>query len=137
MHVLLHPILLSYNWPSSPPRTLTFTHIHFLHKLFTILPLNMTKSPQSISFHPFHYTTLHSMCTRSHATPFIHTFIALTLPSCHATCSFQVTISTPHTLDCCELFHVQVCDPNVSVGRRILFLFFLDRHIPSSHNICK
>ena len=45
-----------YFQPSSPPRTHNFTHIHFLYKLFTILPLNMIKLPQSISFHPFHYT---------------------------------------------------------------------------------
>ena len=86
----------------------------FLHKLFTIVP-------QSIFFHPFHYTTLHSMCTRSHVTPFIHAFIALTLSSCHATCSSQITISTTHTLDCCALFHVRVSDSYVNVGRRILF----------------
>ena len=34
-----------------------FTHIHFLHKLFTFLPLNITKQPESIFFHTFHYTT--------------------------------------------------------------------------------
>ena len=29
MHVLIYPILPSYNWPSSPPRTLYFTSINF------------------------------------------------------------------------------------------------------------
>ena len=90
MHVLLHSVLPSYNWPCSPPRTLSFTHIYFLHRLFTILSLHMTKSFQCISFHPIH-TTLHSIYTRSHATSFIHAFIALTLPSCHTSCSSQIT----------------------------------------------
>ena len=80
------PATLSYNWPFSPG-ALSFTHIHFLNKLFTLLSLNMTKSPQCISLSPFHYTTLHSRCIRSHTT----SFIALTLPSCHATCSSQTT----------------------------------------------
>ena len=34
MHVLLYLILPSYNWPSPPPRTLSFTHIHL--ELFMI-----------------------------------------------------------------------------------------------------
>ena len=33
------------NWSSSPPRTHNFNHMHFSHKLFTLLPLNMTKPP--------------------------------------------------------------------------------------------
>ena len=60
---LIHP---SYNWPSSPPRTLNFTHIHFLCKLFTFLSLKTAKPSQSISFNPFHYITLCSSFTRSH-----------------------------------------------------------------------
>ena len=36
MHVLLllHTILSSYNWPSSPPRILSFTHMYFLSITF-------------------------------------------------------------------------------------------------------
>ena len=67
----MHILLPSYNWSSSPPRTPNFTHIHFLHKLST-LPLHMTKPPQNISLHPFHYVTLHSIFTRSLTTSFIH-----------------------------------------------------------------
>ena len=51
----------------------------------------MLKSPQSIYFFPLHYTKLHSICTRSHATPFTHFFITLTHLSCHTTCSSQIT----------------------------------------------
>ena len=35
IHVLLHLILPSYNWPTSPIRIFNFNHIYFLHKLFT------------------------------------------------------------------------------------------------------
>ena len=69
--------------------------ISLTYTLFTnytlFFSLNMTKPSQSISFQPFHYTTLPFIGTRSHATPFIHVFIALTLSPCHATCSFQIT----------------------------------------------
>ena len=45
MHVLLYPILPFYNcWLSSPPKTLSFTHICFLHKHFTLLFFHMTKT---------------------------------------------------------------------------------------------
>ena len=37
IHVLQYPILLSYNWPSFPPRLLNLTHINFLYKLFFLL----------------------------------------------------------------------------------------------------
>ncbi len=60
-HLLLNPSLPSSKWPSSVTRTLHFTHIHFLHELFTLKPLNMAKPPQCISFlpiPPFH-TLLH------------------------------------------------------------------------------
>ena len=46
---------------------------------------------QRIYFHPFHFTTLHSICIGSLATSFIHTYIALTLPSCHTACSSLIT----------------------------------------------
>ena len=122
MHVLLHPILPSYNWPSSPPRIIRFTRLYFLHKLFTILSFNMTKPAQSISFHSFHYTTpLHLHKVLCHHT--FHTHFHCSHPpilSHHILLSDN--FSTPHTLVCCVLFHVQVCDPYFSVGRRILFL---------------
>ena len=91
LHILLYLILPSYNSPSSPLRILNFIHMYFLHKFFTLFSLHMTKSHQSISFHPFHCITLHSICTNCHATSFIHAFIVLILPSCHATCFSQVT----------------------------------------------
>ena len=69
--------------------SVSFTY--FLYKIFTFFSLHITKPPHSISLHPFHHTTLHSICTRSHATTFIYAFIALILPSCHATCSSQIT----------------------------------------------
>ena len=53
--------------------------------------LQLAKPPQSISFHPFQRTTLHSICMSSHAISFMHILIALILPSCHPTCSTQVT----------------------------------------------
>ena len=68
---LLYLILPSYNWPSSPLRTLSSTHIHFLHKFFTLLSLNMTKPPQSITSQPYHYTT--RLFTPLHEFP-CHTF---------------------------------------------------------------
>ena len=52
MHVFLYPILPSYNWPVSP-RTLNFFHIHFLHKLFTVLSLKMTKPHKVFIFPQF------------------------------------------------------------------------------------
>ena len=82
LHVLLHPVPPSYNWPSSL-MTLSFTHIYFLHKLLILLS---TWPNYHISFYPFHYTTLHSICTRFH-----HAFIALTFPSYHAAYSSQIT----------------------------------------------
>ena len=59
-----------------------------LHKLFF---LSIWSNHLKVFGHPFHYTTLHFICTSSHATSSIHAFIALTLPSCHATCSSQIT----------------------------------------------
>ena len=83
MHVLFYPILPSYNYYSllllGPSVSLAYT-------FFTNLSLS-----QSIVFHLFYNTTLRSICIRYHATSFIHAFIALTLPSCHVTCSFQIT----------------------------------------------
>ena len=38
--ILLYPILSSYSRPSYPPRTFNFTHLHFLHKLFTLFFLS-------------------------------------------------------------------------------------------------
>ena len=78
MHVLLYPILSFYIWRSFSPRTNNFTH--FLHKLFTILSLNMAKLHQSFFFFfffspsiPLHHTSLHlhkipchTFHTRSH-----------------------------------------------------------------------
>ena len=78
MHVLLYPILPSYNWPSSP-KTLNFIHTFFSQ---TLHPLNMTKPPKTISFHPFHHSTLHSICTNLYVTFSIHGSIALTILSC-------------------------------------------------------
>ena len=57
---LLHLILPSYNWTSSPPRNLSFTHIHFLHKHFTLLSLKMTKPSQSI--YVFTHSTSLRLC---------------------------------------------------------------------------
>ena len=66
-------ILLS----SSPPRTLSFTHIHVLHKLFT-LSLYLIKPPQRIfpSPIPLHHTSLHL-----HKVP------------CHTSCSHPPILS--------------------------------------------
>ena len=51
-----------------------------------------------------------------------YTFIALTLLSCNtASFSQKQLISTPNTLNCCAIFHVQVSDPYYNVGSRILF----------------
>ena len=59
MHVLLSPIFPSYNWPSSPSRTITFSHI-LLHKLFILLSLHLTKLSQTYFFLsiPLHHTSL-------------------------------------------------------------------------------
>ena len=72
LFLLLYHVLPSYSWPYSPPRIPNFTYM-----CFTLLSLHMTKPLQSISFHPFHYTILHSICTRSYATSFLYAFIAL------------------------------------------------------------
>ena len=97
---LFYPIVASYNCLSSPS-TLNFTCKHFLHKLFTLLSPKMIKPLKIISFHPFHYTH-HYLSSIS----FIHAFIAFTLPSCHATSSSRIIVSTTLTIDCCALFHV-------------------------------
>ena len=75
MHVLLHPILPSYNWPSSSPRIHNLTHIHFLYFFFT------NSSLFFLSIYPNHLNVLlftHS--TTPHFTPFAqvpcHTFHA-------------------------------------------------------------
>ncbi len=54
-HVLFYSVPQSHRWSSFTVWTLTFTHIHFLHRLLTPHPLNMSKPSQSISFHPFHH----------------------------------------------------------------------------------
>ncbi len=55
--------------------SLYFRSIHFLHKFFTLHPLIMFTPSQSISFHPFHHSTIslhlydfpyHTVCTRFH-----------------------------------------------------------------------
>ena len=75
------------------------------YTFFTNTPHFFISITSTYLFHPFHYTTLHFIYTRLYTT----SFIALTLLSCHATCSSQVThFDTPHTLVCCVLFHVQV-----------------------------
>ena len=51
MHVLLHPILLSFQYTTGLPLLLGYSLSHFLHKFLTILSLNMTKPPQSIFKH--------------------------------------------------------------------------------------
>ena len=71
IHVRLYPVIPSYNWPSSPPRTLNFTH-----KLFTLLSFKITKKLTHSTTTPLH---LHKIP----ATAFIHVFIALIFPSCH------------------------------------------------------
>lgn len=53
--------------------------------------LNLSKPPQFISFHPFHYSTLHSICISSCSTSYIHVLVSLVIPSRHTLCPSQVT----------------------------------------------
>ena len=100
MHVLLHPIISFYNWPSSPHWPHNFT----LYKLFTIL-LNMTKHPQII---------LLTHSTTAHFTPFAQGFIpnfsyTLSLLLCHFdTCTNFVpalarNVACQFNVNCCEV----------------------------------
>ena len=71
IHVLLHLILPSYNWPSSPPRTCLAYIYYFLYKLFTL------------SFSPYGQTLTYFFSPiRLHHT---------NLPSCHTAHSSQIT----------------------------------------------
>ena len=81
----------SYNWLFSPTRTLSFTHLHFLHKLFTFPSLKMTKIPRCILFI---HSLLLSHFTPSAQVPMQHLSYMpsfLTLPSYQATYSSQIT----------------------------------------------
>ena len=58
--------------------SVSLTYIFFTNSSLFIFALHITKPPQHISFLSLHYITLHSICTRFHATSFICVFIALT-----------------------------------------------------------
>ena len=84
----------------------------------------------TLSLHRSH--TSHFTLHTSHFTPHLHKVPCHHTFHTHFHCSHPPILShhillsdnfsTPHTLVCCVLFHVQVCDPYFSVGRRILFL---------------
>ena len=78
-------ILRLYNLPSSP-RTLNFIHMHFLHKLLTLLSLKMTKPP-IVFFSPIP-TTLHSIYTRFHDTLLSPSHLVCLGPSISLTYTF-------------------------------------------------
>ena len=56
----MYSFILSFHFTTGFP-LLNFTHIAYT--FFTNSSLNMTKPPQSISFHSFHFTTLNSNYT--------------------------------------------------------------------------
>ena len=93
MCVFLYPILPSYNWLSSPPRTLSFTNILFFHKLFTLLSFQITKL---FHFHPFHITFAQGpMKHLSYKLSLLSSF-HLVMPHVH----LKQLISTARTFDC-------------------------------------
>ena len=96
IHVLLDPILPSYKWPSSSSWTLNFIHTS------KILNSSLSQDDQTTSkyyFHPFLYTTLHSICTSSMTHPSYT--LSLLSPSHLATphSPLKSLISTASSLD--------------------------------------
>ncbi len=89
-HVLLYPILPSPKWPSSTVWTHNFTHMDFLHKIFTIHSLTMFISPHCTSFHLFHHS-IHYSCLSFLTISFMHVFIPLIISPHHSTCPSQTT----------------------------------------------
>ena len=93
--------------------------------LLTSQTLHSSLSPydQTISTYFFSSIPLHPIYLPLYIATFSHTLSLLStfhLVTTHAL--LRQLISTTSTLDCCVLFHVQVSDPYVSVGKRILFL---------------
>ena len=78
IHVLFFLLLSYVSFLSF--RNLDFTHTLF-HRLFTPHPFSMTKSSWCITLHPFHYTTLCSICNSFKAKPVTHVSTPLTLRS--------------------------------------------------------
>ena len=101
-----------------------YSHTLSLQTLYSFNPYHQI-AKQFFSPIPLHNT--------SHATFFIHAFIALTLPSCYTTCSSQITnFHTTHSwlptqsLICMSMLAGEYCSS-----------LHLHGHIPSSHKSCK
>ena len=62
------------------------SYIHFIHKLFTILPLDMIKTPQFVFFHPFHFHPCTLLLFHKISCHIFHTLFHCSHPfilSCH------------------------------------------------------
>ena len=123
----IYPFTLSFHLPSGFPLllgsliSLTCTSFHKLFLHFASSQYNQTTSMYLFS----------PISTTPHFTPFAqvpssYTSYTLSLISRSFPC-YQLhmplsdTHTHTHTLDCCALFHVQVSDPYIKVGRKLYF----------------
>ena len=133
----LYSFTLSFHPTTGLPR-LTISFICTCFTNSSSYQYDQTTSKFFFSSIPLHHTSLHlhkfprhTFHTHFHC---FHSSFHLVTP--HA--ALGLLISTAHTLGCCGLFHVQVSDPYINVGRRILFLnplfTSIDTFLP--HNPC-
>lgn len=147
----LHPFLYKCSllaWSSPTLLVAPFSHMYFytlsfhflsgilllldfLHKLLTLPSPNMSKPSQSVSVHPFHHSTSHSVCMSFHTTSYIHAFITFTIPHVTPHAPPKQLISTTHTLDCWAQFTSMFLIHTSKLARACLYLHV---HNPPLHN---
>lgn len=126
------PYLPSPKWPISPILILSLTQIHFFHKLLILHSFDVTILAQVVHFHPFHHSTLHSICIHTHAIFLVNALIAFTVPFWHSTSTSHIAHFYSKLFDWCVLFHLH------NSCKKILLLRPLSTSvdIPSLHNSC-